>query len=317
MIMKKYRNKSHYVRRTTLGLGFAVFALLAAGCGNGSDPLSENETDLHDTPLCLQEISLETAAEEEQPETRASVNTWTSGTDKIGVVSYHPAKGYSDLTIHPYTYQASGWTAADPVYLGANPSIISLYYPYTADDTNPRKIGMKMQSYTTPTESEKSLSMIQIESISRTNAILGQQTLTHVYSRLKFHLSCDAGMIGATVRSITLKGYATTAYLDLINKECKSAGTDNFFYESPLTLSANSANTAYLSVLVPPATDLSESTPKLQIDVDGVILTCDLPKAPVTGNESHKITVKISARQVEVKQVTFEPWAQKTENADI
>lgn len=308
--MKTYRDIKHSVSRTTLGLGLAVCTLLASGCDNGSDPLLPGDaTDLHDTPLYLQEISLEAAGEEEPPVTRTAVNSWNNNTDIIGAVSYNPTNGYNDLTIHPYTYN-SGWKSTDPVYLGVKTSDIYLYYPYNKDtDTDPRKIGMKIYPFSDPS-SDKTLAWAKVSGKSSTDATIGA-ALAHAYSKLYLTITSKTGeMTGATVKSMTLAGYASTANLNLINGTCTSNGTNSFVYESAQTL--NIATPVYLSVLIPPASDLADKkTPTLQVNVDDVILTCNLPKI-IEPNQWYSVIVNITPRKIAVDQVQVRDWVKSS-----
>ena len=314
-MMKTDRYKDHSVRRASFGWGLALCALLAAGCDNGSDGLPGSETDVRDTPLCMQEISLETEEEAEQATTRATVTSWSNG-DRIGAVAYTTANEfYKDLTICPYTY-GSSWGSTTPLYLGMATTDVYLYYPYQTTDTDPRKIGMKITQFSYDDQSNKTLSWGKVTGRSSTNASTGGSAvvLTHAYSKLYLILKGSTGMAGAKVKSITLTGYASGAYLNLLDGTCTLSGSDSFIYEKEITL--NTSGQQYLNVLIPPASGLESVTPKLQVDVEGVILTCNMPKI-TEANKWYSVTATINSREIEVEEVTFEPWTTRKEEVEI
>lgn len=308
--MKRYRN-----------LGLALCALLAAGCDNGADSLPGDATDLRGTPLLLQKVSIE--AEEEEPATRAAVTAWTN-TDQVGLVSYYPTYGYTDdRSIYPYTYTDASWTTKKPLLLNRHNTNVYVYYPYSASDTDPRKIAMPMYAAASDAEADKSLA--RGVATDRSSNYEDQRTiksveLTHAYCKTEIWLTTYSGissLAGATVRSITLEGYPTSATLDIIKNECTVNTMGSFVCTKEEKIPAsNSSDVLYSTILIPPVKNPGREKQRLLIDVDGVITTCHIDPDGYEGaegaNKYHRLTISFSARSIAVASVQARDWVKSS-----
>lgn len=296
-----------------ISLCVAAATTLLGAC---SESITDEPTE-PGTPLQIASVSIVP----EQADTRATGDTQLGIYDVIGLFQYKADGGMTNLRQYQYTHTGSSWATDSPLYIGHQESKVYAYYPYQAD-VNPTNIPMNLQKLLNEGDGDKSLAYseaVPLRKSTLTNPVA--LSLKHAYSKMVIKVKTgDAAMAGAQVSQLILTGHPTKARLNLYAttdaERYKVTEEGLFIYPGGTTLEATGTAYTLVSLLMPPDGG-GKYKMGYTLNVNGITMTGASALPLLKANQSCSITLNISARDVKVEQVTFEPWTKKTEDAEI